>query len=144
MKVVFDRTGRALYFSRSPIPHARQWDDNLLTAEPAAFHQHIGLYAYRRDFLLRVAEIPRTPLERLENLAASRAGVGLFDRRGRGERADDRHRHAGRLSRVRRALAGARSQRPTRNTGKPSRQPKGVAAAEAGRMPPLREIIDGA
>ena len=68
VKVVFDRTGRALYFSRSPIPHARQWDDNLLTAEPAAFHQHIGLYAYRRDFLLRVAEIPRTPLERLENL----------------------------------------------------------------------------
>ncbi|HEY1786011.1 MAG TPA: 3-deoxy-manno-octulosonate cytidylyltransferase [Pirellulales bacterium] len=68
VKVVFDRAGRALYFSRSPIPHARQWDDSLLTAEPAAFHQHIGLYAYRRDFLLRVADIPRTPLERLENL----------------------------------------------------------------------------
>jgi len=68
VKVVFDRAGRALYFSRSPIPHARQWDDRLLTAEPAAFHQHIGLYAYRRDFLLSVADIPRTPLERLENL----------------------------------------------------------------------------
>ena len=68
VKVVFDRAGRALYFSRSPIPHARQWDDNLLTAEPAVFHLHIGLYAYRREFLLRIADIPRTPLEKLENL----------------------------------------------------------------------------
>jgi 3-deoxy-manno-octulosonate cytidylyltransferase (CMP-KDO synthetase) len=68
VKVVFDGAGRALYFSRSPIPHPRNWDNSLLTAEPAAFHQHIGLYAYRRDFLLSVADIPRTPLERLENL----------------------------------------------------------------------------
>ncbi len=86
VKVVFDGSGRALYFSRSPIPHARQWDDNLLTAEPASFHQHIGLYAYRRDFLLRVAEIPRTPLERLENLEQLRVlesgysiAVGVVD-----------------------------------------------------------------
>jgi 3-deoxy-manno-octulosonate cytidylyltransferase (CMP-KDO synthetase) len=68
VKVVFNAAGRALYFSRSPIPHARQWDDRLLAAEPASFYQHIGLYAYRRDFLLRVAGIPRTPLEKLENL----------------------------------------------------------------------------
>jgi len=60
--------GRAIYFSRSPIPHPRLWDDALLTAEPAAFFQHIGLYAYRRDFLLRMASLPRTPLEKLENL----------------------------------------------------------------------------
>ena len=86
VKVVFDGSGRALYFSRSPIPHARQWDDQLLTAEPASFHQHIGLYAYRRDFLLRVAEIPRTPLERLENLEQLRVlesgywiAVGVVD-----------------------------------------------------------------
>ena len=68
VKVVFDSAGRALYFSRSPIPHARQWDDDLLTAEPAVFHLHIGLYAYRREFLLRIADIPRTPLEKLESL----------------------------------------------------------------------------
>jgi 3-deoxy-manno-octulosonate cytidylyltransferase (CMP-KDO synthetase) len=63
-----DRGGRALYFSRSPIPHARQWDDRLLDAQPATFFQHIGLYAYRRDFLLRLASLPRTPLEKLESL----------------------------------------------------------------------------
>ncbi|REK10939.1 MAG: 3-deoxy-manno-octulosonate cytidylyltransferase [Planctomycetota bacterium] len=68
VKVVFDGGGRALYFSRSPIPHAREWRDELLSAEPPCFYLHIGLYAYRRDFLLRLAELPRTPLEKLENL----------------------------------------------------------------------------
>jgi 3-deoxy-manno-octulosonate cytidylyltransferase (CMP-KDO synthetase) len=68
VKVVFDRRGRALYFSRSPIPHAREWRDELLTANPPHFYLHIGIYAYRRDFLLRLAGLPRTPLEKLENL----------------------------------------------------------------------------
>jgi 3-deoxy-manno-octulosonate cytidylyltransferase (CMP-KDO synthetase) len=68
VKVVFDGRGRALYFSRSPIPHAREWRDDLLTANPTLFHLHIGLYAYRRDFLLKLAALPRTPLEKLENL----------------------------------------------------------------------------
>jgi 3-deoxy-manno-octulosonate cytidylyltransferase (CMP-KDO synthetase) len=65
--------GPAIYFSRSPIPHARQWDDALLSAEPPTFFQHIGLYAYRRDFLLRMASLPRTPLEKLESLEQLRA-----------------------------------------------------------------------
>jgi 3-deoxy-manno-octulosonate cytidylyltransferase (CMP-KDO synthetase) len=68
VKVVFDHRGRALYFSRSPIPHARQWDDALLLENPAHFYQHIGLYAYRREFLLRLAEMPQSDLERIENL----------------------------------------------------------------------------
>src|SRR5207302_771823 len=58
----------ALYFSRSPIPHAREWDDRLLSADPAHFFQHVGIYAYRREFLMRLARTPRTPQERLENL----------------------------------------------------------------------------
>jgi 3-deoxy-manno-octulosonate cytidylyltransferase (CMP-KDO synthetase) len=68
VKVVFDHAGRALYFSRSPIPHARQWDDSLLAHEPPHFYQHVGLYAYRREFLLELAKIPRSDLERLESL----------------------------------------------------------------------------
>jgi 3-deoxy-manno-octulosonate cytidylyltransferase (CMP-KDO synthetase) len=68
VKVVFDATGRALYFSRSPIPHARTWDDSLLAAEPPHFYLHMGLYAYRRDFLLSLTHLPVTPLERLESL----------------------------------------------------------------------------
>lgn len=68
VKVVFDAAGRALYFSRSPVPHARTWDDALLTSEPPSFYQHVGMYAYRRDFLLRLAEMPRSTLEKIENL----------------------------------------------------------------------------
>src|SRR5436189_1637217 len=52
VKVIFDQHHRAIYFSRAPIPFARTWSDSLLTADPPHFHQHIGLYAYRREFLL--------------------------------------------------------------------------------------------
>jgi 3-deoxy-manno-octulosonate cytidylyltransferase (CMP-KDO synthetase) len=68
VKVVFDHRGRALYFSRSPIPCPRQSGDSLLSAQPPRFHQHIGLYAYRRQFLLRLAEMPPSRLEELEKL----------------------------------------------------------------------------
>jgi 3-deoxy-manno-octulosonate cytidylyltransferase (CMP-KDO synthetase) len=68
VKVVFDAAGRALYFSRSPIPHAREWDDALLVADPPVFHQHVGLYAYRREFLLALAAMPPSRLEMLEKL----------------------------------------------------------------------------
>ena len=88
VKVVFDGRARAMYFSRSPIPHAREWDDALLEAEPPLFHLHIGLYAYRREFLLRLAELDRTPLEKLESLEQLRVlehghaiGVGVVRER---------------------------------------------------------------
>lgn len=68
VKVVFDSLGRALYFSRSPIPHPRQWDDSLLLAKPPIFHQHIGLYAYRREFLLQFSQLPRPHMETTESL----------------------------------------------------------------------------
>jgi 3-deoxy-manno-octulosonate cytidylyltransferase (CMP-KDO synthetase) len=68
VKVVFDAAGRALYFSRSPIPCARSWHDDLLQADPPHFYQHIGLYAYRRDFLLHLGELPPCELERVECL----------------------------------------------------------------------------
>jgi len=73
VKVVCDRRGRALYFSRSPIPAARQFDASLLSARPSLFHQHIGLYAYRRDYLLQLSATPPTPLEKLEKLEQLRA-----------------------------------------------------------------------
>ncbi len=86
VKVVFDAAGRALYFSRSPIPHAREWDDRLLQNDPPHFYQHVGLYAYRRDFLLQLANMPPSSLEKLERLEQLRvleAGyeilVGVID-----------------------------------------------------------------
>lgn len=86
VKVVRDSQGRAMYFSRSPIPHARSWDDAMLQRDPPVFLQHIGIYAYRRDFLLRLNEVPESllePIEKLEQLRFLEAGatimVGLVD-----------------------------------------------------------------
>ena len=74
VKVVCAANGTALYFSRSPVPHARQWDDALLSADPPQFLQHIGLYAYRRTFLLQLATLPASPLEQIEKLRVLEAG----------------------------------------------------------------------
>ena len=68
VKVVFDPSGRALYFSRSMIPCPRHWDDSLLSADPPLFYQHVGLYAYRRDFLLKLASMAPSQLEQIEKL----------------------------------------------------------------------------
>lgn len=55
--------GRAIYFSRSLVPHRRNAD-----ADYEGPYLHLGVYAYRRDFLLELAQWPPTPLERLEGL----------------------------------------------------------------------------
>lgn len=65
VKVVCDQQGRALYFSRSPIPYVRDADPNFATG---GFLQHLGLYAYRRRFLLKLATLPPEPSEQLEKL----------------------------------------------------------------------------
>jgi 3-deoxy-manno-octulosonate cytidylyltransferase (CMP-KDO synthetase) len=66
-KVVVDRDGYALYFSRAPIPYTRPGQ----SAAPA--WAHIGLYVYRRDTLLRLAGLPPTAMERAEALEQLRA-----------------------------------------------------------------------
>ncbi|MGQ9736590.1 MAG: 3-deoxy-manno-octulosonate cytidylyltransferase [Armatimonadota bacterium] len=62
VKVVVDRAGNALYFSRSRIPYPRD------PSAPAVVYKHLGIYAYRRDFLLRYAAMEPTPLEQMEML----------------------------------------------------------------------------
>ena len=75
VKVVVDRTGHALYFSRSPQPWAR--DAFAATRERlpggVPFLRHIGIYAYRAGFLRRFARLEPTPLERAEALEQLRA-----------------------------------------------------------------------
>jgi 3-deoxy-manno-octulosonate cytidylyltransferase (CMP-KDO synthetase) len=71
-KVVCDDRGRALYFSRSPIPHVRDGQPDF-AAQPPQFLQHLGIYAYRRAFLLRLAALAPAPLEQLEKLEQLRA-----------------------------------------------------------------------
>jgi 3-deoxy-manno-octulosonate cytidylyltransferase (CMP-KDO synthetase) len=65
VKVVSDGRGHALYFSRSPIPYSRGGE--------AEAYKHIGLYAYRREFLLGYSGLPVGPLERAERLEQLRA-----------------------------------------------------------------------
>ncbi|HWP99206.1 MAG TPA: 3-deoxy-manno-octulosonate cytidylyltransferase [Vicinamibacterales bacterium] len=65
-KVVVDGAGNALYFSRAPIPYARE-------GGVAGAWKHIGIYVYRRERLLALARLPPTPLERAERLEQLRA-----------------------------------------------------------------------
>ena len=58
VKVVHDGSHRALYFSRSPIPFQRDGEPDF-DARPASFLQHIGMYAYGREFLLGISKFPR-------------------------------------------------------------------------------------
>jgi 3-deoxy-manno-octulosonate cytidylyltransferase (CMP-KDO synthetase) len=67
VKVVTDRHGDAIYFSRCPIPYQRD------QARPGTHFKHIGLYVYRRDFLLGYSALPVGPLERAERLEQLRA-----------------------------------------------------------------------
>ena len=84
VKVVKDRSGRALYFSRAPIPHARDSGFGIQDSKdapspdpgsriPDPVYKHLGLYGYRRTFLLKFATLAQTPLERTEALEQLRA-----------------------------------------------------------------------
>ncbi len=66
VKVVTDREDNAIYFSRSPIPYVRD-------AGEKTYFKHIGLYVYKRDFLLAYPDFPVGPLERAERLEQLRA-----------------------------------------------------------------------
>jgi 3-deoxy-manno-octulosonate cytidylyltransferase (CMP-KDO synthetase) len=70
VKVVVDREGFALYFSRAPIPYRR---DAFGSMPPATAWMHVGLYVYRRTCLLQLAALPPTPLEQSEMLEQLRA-----------------------------------------------------------------------
>lgn len=61
VKVISDKNDYALYFSRSPIPFPRNLDIN-------NYYKHIGVYAYKRDFVLEFSKMPQTNLEKSESL----------------------------------------------------------------------------
>ena len=68
--------GKAIYFSRSVIPYDREKGG---TGEIKNYLRHIGIYAYRKDFLLKITKLPQTPLEKLEKLEQLRAIENGFD-----------------------------------------------------------------
>jgi 3-deoxy-manno-octulosonate cytidylyltransferase (CMP-KDO synthetase) len=81
VKAVIGREGRALYFSRAAVPYVRdQTSESMLAAEPPLFWHHLGLYAYRREFLhwfasQRVGRLEQ--VEKLEQLRALEAGHSI-------------------------------------------------------------------
>ena len=67
VKVVMDKQGNALYFSRNPLPFMRNLDrDKWL--QKGEFYKHIGLYAYKTETLCQIAEMQSTALEKAESL----------------------------------------------------------------------------
>ncbi len=66
VKVVIDKAGFALYFSRSPIPYERD-------SAAAPYYKHIGIYAYTKDFLFTYTNLPKSALENAEKLEQLRA-----------------------------------------------------------------------
>ncbi|MDA1081319.1 MAG: 3-deoxy-manno-octulosonate cytidylyltransferase [Gemmatimonadetes bacterium] len=78
VKVVRDSAGRALYFSRAPIPFLR--DDSERRERDELVLRHVGIYAYTRDALMHWVSLPPTPLERVERLEQLRplyAGIAI-------------------------------------------------------------------
>ena len=114
VKLVRDGRGRALYFSRSPIPFVRDGRPDF-AAKPVRFLQHAGVYAYRREFLLQLAKHPPAVLEqdeKLEQLRVLTLGrpiqVGLVAQATRGvDTLDDYERFVIRYSKSRPQTAKA-------------------------------------
>jgi 3-deoxy-manno-octulosonate cytidylyltransferase (CMP-KDO synthetase) len=91
VKVVLRTDGSALYFSRSPIPHARGGDPPAEAFRAPPYLRHIGIYAYRPPVLARWLALEVTELERIERLEQLRAlaagltiGVGIVEWSGGG------------------------------------------------------------
>ncbi len=80
VKVVLDVMNRALYFSRSPIPYGRDQQGDISDDQGPICFQHVGLYAYRRDFLLQFSQMAPSRLEQFEGLEQLRvleAGIDI-------------------------------------------------------------------
>ena len=73
VKVVTDMNGRALYFTRSPVPASVSGPLSFPTGRKDPFGRHVGIYVYRKSFLIEFAGLSKTPLETAESLEQLRA-----------------------------------------------------------------------
>jgi len=72
-RIVLDRNNRALYFTRAVVPFARDWPGKKDWPAHFPYYDQIGIYAYRRDFLLKYHDLPFSILEQAEKLEQLRA-----------------------------------------------------------------------
>ncbi len=73
VKLLFNAHGQAVYFSRTPIPYPKSWEESLLSRDPPIYWQHIGVYAFRWKVLQQFVDLPPTPWEEVESLEQLRA-----------------------------------------------------------------------
>ena len=73
VKVLFNSRGQAVYFSRTPIPYSKSWDESLLSRDPPIYWQHIGVYAFRWVVLDQFVALPPAAWEEVESLEQLRA-----------------------------------------------------------------------
>jgi len=76
VKVIIGRSNKAIYFSRWPIPYDRE---KAGVGDIKRYLRHIGIYAYRKKFLLEITALPQTPLEKIEKLEQLRAIENGYD-----------------------------------------------------------------
>jgi 3-deoxy-manno-octulosonate cytidylyltransferase (CMP-KDO synthetase) len=70
VKIITDSNNGAIYFSRLPVPYDR---DKSGVGDIGQYLRHLGIYAYRKEFLLKITKLPQTPLEKIEKLEQLRA-----------------------------------------------------------------------
>jgi 3-deoxy-manno-octulosonate cytidylyltransferase (CMP-KDO synthetase) len=76
VKVITDCNNKAIYFSRAAVPYDREKTG---IGSASQYLRHVGIYAYRKDFLLKITALPQTPLEKIEKLEQLRAIENGFE-----------------------------------------------------------------
>ena len=79
VKVNFAKTGKALYFSRAPIPYDRNWVQNTQVMQENAYFRHVGIYAYKAAFIHQYIELSASHYEKIESLEQLRVLYHGYD-----------------------------------------------------------------
>lgn len=79
VKVNFAKNGRALYFSRAPIPYDRNWIQNTQVMQENAYYRHVGIYAYKASFIHQYIDLSPSRYEKIESLEQLRVLFHGYD-----------------------------------------------------------------
>jgi 3-deoxy-manno-octulosonate cytidylyltransferase (CMP-KDO synthetase) len=79
VKVTFAKNGKALYFSRAPIPYDRSWVENTQSMHENAYYRHVGIYAYKAAFVHKYIELSPSHYEKIESLEQLRVLYHGYD-----------------------------------------------------------------